>query len=134
MIQLSMIPRHIKDKARAEKPKVARLSDDAYEVICHKGHAHVVHFVFLDDDLYLECDKLICPARSACYHLPAAADAILRDHLFAGMRVLVSELRGLIWHTVLNADERYVYTQEVPEGFRRCFIVDFELSRRAVAA
>ncbi|MGB7925553.1 MAG: hypothetical protein WCF57_20110 [Pyrinomonadaceae bacterium] len=134
MIQLSMIPRHIKDKARNLRPSVESHASDHYEVVCGKGHRHLVYFEFRDDDLYLECDPLVCPSRAACYHLAAAAEAVLRDHLFEGERVLVSERGGLVWHTVLNSDERYVYTREVPEGFRRTFIVDYELSSRRAAA
>lgn len=134
MIALTMIPRHIKEKARQEQPQVERLSRDAYEVLCRQGHRHIVRFEFRVDDLYLGCDPLVCPSRKPyCYHQSSAAFAILRDHLSAGERVLVSEGSGPHWHTVTHVDEDYVYTDRVRDGFRRTFIVDFELAsvRRA---
>jgi len=65
---------------------------------------------------------------------PAAATDQLRrsaevrhaDDLRPGDRVQVSELRGLEWHTVIEANNFWVRTEEVPTGFRRAFVVDVQ--------
>lgn len=126
MIPAPDIPGNAFEKARALRPPVKRLDDFTYEVTCLEKHRHTVRVELIDGTLHLGCEPSLCPATRGCYHRAATLFEYELDHLQAGMRLLVSELRGERWHTFVRYEAYRVVTREVPEGFSRTFVLDID--------
>lgn len=126
-------PQHKAPKKEPPAPLVKPTGPDTYTVLSRRsGNTYTAH---------IQAGRIVCscPSRGACYHLAAIATAhtlnLIRNASDSD-RVLVSEISGLKWHTVVGVKGDFIFTLEVPSGFRLAFVVgherDLAQERRAV--
>ena len=130
MIPIFKIPDQSFERARSLGPRITMRGVCSYELVSPvSGNTYRLS---LDDEWQPRAFSCSCPARSYCWHAAAILDEHVRRSLAFGDHVLVNELAGHVWHTVLYAsDEPAVFTEEIPEGFSLAFVVEVE---RLVAA
>ncbi|HEY0545277.1 MAG TPA: hypothetical protein VGC91_07885 [Pyrinomonadaceae bacterium] len=130
MIPIFQIPDQSFERARRLRPRITALGACSYELVSPlSGRTYRLK---LDDEWQPRAFSCSCPACSYCWHAAAVLDEVMRLSLAFGDHVLVNELYGQVWHTVLYAsDEPAIFTAEIPEGFSLAFVVEVE---RLVAA
>lgn len=124
MIQIFLIPDHSFTKARCLRPQITATGEREYELV--SSASGKTYHLILDDEVEpcaFSCD---CPAKTYCWHAAAILDYHARRMLAFGDRALVNESNGEVWHTVLYANDRHVFTDEIRDGFSLSFVIAVE--------